>query len=243
MVNEIKEAVLRGNLELPRRGLVRLTFGNVSGRDADSGLVAIKPSGVPYEELTTESIVVVGLDGTPVSDRQLQPSSDIKVHLALYRAFPELGGIVHMHAAWTTAWAQAKRPIPALGTTHADHFLGEIPCTRALTEKEINEDYELATGLVIVETVAASGRAPLEVPGVLVCSHGPFAWGRDVETAVYHAVVLEEVARMALLTLSIDSEVAPLPEPLLRKHFLRKHGRNRYYGQADAEGLEPSVKT
>ncbi|MDN5276542.1 MAG: L-ribulose-5-phosphate 4-epimerase [Clostridiales bacterium] len=230
MLKWLKEAVLEANLELPRRGLVIYTWGNVSGISREEGLVVIKPSGVPYEELKLEDLVVVDLDGNQVEGK-LRPSSDTPTHLVLYRAFPEIGGVVHTHSSWATSWAQAGRGIPALGTTHADYFYGEIPCTRDMTAEEIQGDYEAETGNVIVETFRARGINPMHVPGVLVKSHGPFSWGKDPHEAVHNAVVMEEVAKIAFHTFALSPNVKAIDQVLLDKHFLRKHGPNAYYGQ------------
>jgi len=230
MLKWLKEAVLEANLELPRRGLVIYTWGNVSGISREEGLVVIKPSGVPYEELKLEDLVVVDLDGNQVEGK-LRPSSDTPTHLVLYRAFPEIGGVVHTHSSWATSWAQAGRGIPALGTTHADYFYGEIPCTRDMTAEEIQRGYEVETGNVIVETFRTRGINPLHVPGVLVKNHGPFSWGKDPHEAVHNAVVMEEVAKMAFRTLVLSPNVKAIDQVLLDKHFLRKHGPNAYYGQ------------
>lgn len=224
----LRQLVLEANLALPRHGLVTFTWGNVSGCDRQHGWVAIKPSGVPYDTLQLEDIVVLTLDGERVAG-QLKPSSDTPTHLHLYRSWPQLGGIVHTHSTHATAWAQAARPIPALGTTHADYFHGPVPCARALTQAEVAGDYELTTGQVIVETF--HGLDPVACPGVLVAEHAPFAWGRDPQQAVHNAVVLEEVARMALYTLALNPQRGPIADHLLDKHYLRKHGRNAYYGQ------------
>lgn len=228
MLEELKQAVWQANLELPARGLVTYTWGNVSGIDRSQGLVVIKPSGVAYEELKAEHMVVVDLAGNKV-EGDLNPSSDTATHLALYKAFPTVGGIVHTHSPWATVWAQAGRAIPALGTTHADYFFGDIPCTRKMTAEEIEEDYEAQTGNVIAETFA--GRDALYVPGVLVYNHGPFAWGKDATEAVHNAVVIEEVAKMAYHTLALNPVAAAIDKALLEKHFLRKHGSDAYYGQ------------
>ncbi|HUN93983.1 MAG TPA: L-ribulose-5-phosphate 4-epimerase [Burkholderiaceae bacterium] len=224
----LKQAVLEANLDLPRHGLVTFTWGNASGFDPDAGIVAIKPSGVPYERLGIDDIVVLSLHGERI-EGTLKPSSDTATHLLLYRTWPQLRGIVHTHSTHGAAWAQAKRPIPALGTTHADYFHGPIPCSRPLRPEEVDSDYELNTGRVIVETFR--GLDPMACPGVLVAEHAPFAWGADPAEAVHNAVVLEEVARMALLTLAIDAACPPIADFLLDKHFLRKHGKNAYYGQ------------
>jgi L-ribulose-5-phosphate 4-epimerase len=228
MLEDLKENVLQANLELVRHGLVILNFGNVSGIDRTTGLMAIKPSGVSYEGMTAEDIVLVDPDGRPVESR-LQPSSDTPTHLALYKAFPEIGGIAHAHSVEATAFAQARLEIRCLGTTHADHFNGPIPITRFLTAKEVEAGYELHTGTVIVDRFA--GLRPLEMPAVLVAGHGPFTWGRTPIEAVQHALLLENVAAMARSTLQIDPRVRPLPAHILRKHHLRKHGPQAYYGQ------------
>ena len=230
MLKSLKEAVYEANMELPKRHLVTYTWGNVSGISREKGLVVIKPSGVEYDELSPDKLVVLDLDGNIVEGK-LNPSSDTKTHLELYKAFPQLGGIVHTHSTHAVAFAQARRDLPAFGTTHADYFYGPVPCTRELTPEEIDKDYEKNTGKVIVETFKARGIDPLYVPGVLCASHGPFTWGKDAAQAVYHAVVLEEVARMAILTLTIDPGALPAPQHVLDKHFMRKHGPNAYYGQ------------
>ena len=230
MLEKLKQSVYEANMELPRRGLVTYTWGNVSGIDRENGLVVIKPSGVRYEELTPDKLVVLDLDGKVV-EGALNPSSDTKTHLVLYREFPALGGVVHTHSPCAVAWAQAGRDIPCYGTTHADYFYGPVPCARALTPEEIDEDYERNTGRVIVEEFRARGIEPAHVPAVICRSHGPFAWGADAAEAVYHAAVLEEVAHMALLTLAVDADAVPAPQHLQDKHFMRKHGPQAYYGQ------------
>ncbi len=230
MLTQLKQQVYEANMELPRRGLVTYTWGNVSGIDRERGLVVIKPSGVEYDELTPESLVVLDLDGNRV-EGELNPSSDTRTHLELYRAFPALGGIVHTHSPCAVAWAQAGQDIPCYGTTHADYFYGAVPCARHLTKEELDEDYEKNTGKIIIETFTARGVDPAAVPGVICRSHGPFTWGKDAAQAVYHAVVLEEVAKMALLTRQVDPAAAPAPQYLLDKHYLRKHGPAAYYGQ------------
>ena len=199
MLEALKQAVYEANMELPRRGLVTYTWGNVSGIDREKGLVVIKPSGVSYEDLTPDKLVVISLDGKVV-EGTLNPSSDTKTHLVLYKAFPELGGIVHTHSPHAVGWAQAGRDIPCYGTTHADYFYGPVPCARSLTPEEVDAGYEHNTGVVIVETFKTRNINPVHVPGVICRNHGPFAWGKDAAQAVYHAVVLEEVARMALYT-------------------------------------------
>ena len=230
MLKKLKHAVYEANMELPRRGLVTYTWGNVSGIDRERGLVVIKPSGVSYDELTPEDLVVLDLDGNVV-DGKLNPSSDTRTHLELYKAFPEIGGIVHTHSSYAVGWAQAGRDIPAYGTTHADYFYGPVPCCRSLTEQEVEEDYERNTGLVIVETFRQRELDPIHVPGAICRNHGPFTWGRDAAQAVYHAVVLEEVAKMAVYTTQIAPDAEPAPQYVLNKHFMRKHGPNAYYGQ------------
>ena len=228
MLEKLKQQVYEANMELPRRGLVTYTWGNVSGIDRERGIFVIKPSGVAYDALTPEQLVVMDLDGNKV-EGDLNPSSDTKTHLALYRAFPALGGIVHTHSTHAVAFAQARRDLPAFGTTHADYFYGPVPCTRELTPAEIEEDYELNTGKVIIETFA--GKDPEAIPAVLVNSHGPFAWGTDAENAVHNAVVLEEVAFMNFHALQLSPNRGAMQQELLDKHYLRKHGKNAYYGQ------------
>lgn len=227
-LDELRQQVLDANLELVRRGLVLYTWGNASGIDREQGVIAIKPSGVPYDNMTAADIVLVDLDGKRV-DGTLKPSSDLDTHLVLYRAFPPIGGIVHTHARTATAWAQACREIPCLGTTHADYFHGPVPVTEHLTATEIHNDYEGATGRAIVEAFAELD--PVAVPGVLVAGHAPFTWGKDAAQAAYHAVVLEELARIAMETLAINPHVNPLPKAQLDKHYSRKHGKNATYGQ------------
>ena len=224
----LKNDVFRRNLELVEHGLVVLTWGNVSGIDREAGLVAIKPSGVPYAGMTAEDIVVVDLEGHAVEGR-LRPSSDLPTHLALYRAFPSVGGIVHTHSPKAVAWAQARRGIPAFGTTHADHFHGAVPCTRELTPAEAADDYELNTGRVIEERFHDLDAEAF--PGVLVAGHGPFTWGPTPRKAVENAVALEQIAAMALDTLRLDPDAEPAPSYVLDKHYFRKHGANAYYGQ------------
>ena len=231
MLETLKQQVYEANMELPRRGLVTYTWGNVSSIDRASGLVVIKPSGVEYEELTLDKMVVVDLQTGTIVEGSLNPSSDTKTHLELYKAFPALGGIVHTHSPFAVAWAQAGQDIPCYGTTHADYFYGPIPCARHLTAAELEEDYEKNTGKVIVETFQNRNIDPVAVPAVICHSHGPFTWGRNAAQAVYHAVVLEEVAKMALFTRQIDPAAAPAPQSMQDKHYLRKHGPNAYYGQ------------
>jgi L-ribulose-5-phosphate 4-epimerase len=229
MLKELKAAVCKANLELVAEGLVIQTWGNVSGIDRARGLVVIKPSGVAYAGMRPEHMAVVSLDSGQVVDGRLRPSSDTPTHLALYRAFPEIGGVVHTHSLYATAWAQARQGIPSFGTTQADYWYGDVPCTRLLTPREIKTDYEANTGRVIVE--AFRQLDPLEHPAALVASHGPFTWGRDPHEAVHNAVVLEFIARLASETLRINPRVKPMQRVLLDKHFLRKHGPGAYYGQ------------
>lgn len=234
MLKELREKVYEANMDLPKHGLVVFTWGNASEFDRDSGLFVIKPSGVDYDKLSPESMVVCDLDGKVV-DGDLNPSSDTPTHAYLYREWGDkIGGVVHTHSAWAVSWAQAGRDIPAYGTTHADYFYGPIPCMRGLTEEEIEEAYELNTGKVIVEGFAERDIDPVAVPAVLVRNHGPFTWGKDADAAVYHAVVLDEVAKMAARTEMLQGGVAPAPQYLQDKHYLRKHGPNAYYGQGGA---------
>lgn len=228
MLEALKQQVYAANIELPRRGLVALTWGNVSGIDRERGLVVIKPSGVEYADLTPKSLVVLDLDGN-IIEGALRPSSDTRTHLVLYRAFPDTGGIVHTHSTYATAWAQAGEDIPCYGTTHADYFRGPIPCARDLTPTEVEGDYEGSTGLVIAEAFA--GRNPAHTPGVTARNHGPFTWGKDAAEALFHAVALEEVAKMALLTRQVNPNAQPAPPHVQEKHFARKHGPGKYYGQ------------
>jgi L-ribulose-5-phosphate 4-epimerase len=228
MLEQLKQEVLEANLELPKKGLVTYTWGNVSGIDREKNLIVIKPSGVPYEELKAEHMVVLDLEGNQI-EGSLRPSSDTPTHLVLYRNFRDIGGVVHTHSNWATIWSQAGKGIPAFGTTHADYFYGDIPCTRKLTDEEINCEYEKQTGNVIVETF--TDKNPNYIPGVLVNNHGPFSWGRDASEAVHNAVVLETVAMMAFYSLAITPGLNSLDQTLLNKHFLRKHGTNAYYGQ------------
>jgi len=231
MVEVLKLKVFQANLDIDEYGLVVFTWGNVSGIDREQGLVVIKPSGVSYEAMRPEDMVVVDLEGKVV-EGDMKPSSDTATHLVLYNHFQNIGGIVHTHSEWATSWAQARRPIPAYGTTHADYFYGEVPCTRPLTEEEVQGEYEHETGNVIVETF--SGKDPDAVPGVLVNQHGPFAWGSDPDNAVHNAVVLEEIARMAFRNEVLGNKKAMDPF-LLDKHFLRKHGKDAYYGQDEKD--------
>ncbi|MGN0587212.1 MAG: L-ribulose-5-phosphate 4-epimerase [Oscillospiraceae bacterium] len=228
MLEELKKEVYEANMLLPEYKLVTFTWGNVSGIDRDSGLVAIKPSGVEYSRLTPDDIVLVALDGS-IAEGRLNPSSDTATHLEMYKAFPEIGGIVHTHSPWATSWAQAGRDIPCYGTTHADYFYGDIPCLRCLTKAEIDEAYEKNTGLLIVE--AFRERSVSAMPACLCKNHGPFAWGKDPKEAVHNAVVLEECAKMAARAERLDPDIKPAPRELQDKHYYRKHGANAYYGQ------------
>jgi len=228
MLEQLKEQVLQANLALPAHGLVTFTWGNVSAIDRESGLVVIKPSGVAYDGMTADDMVVVDLDGR-VAEGKWKPSSDTPTHLELYRAFAGVGGIVHTHSRWATTFAQAGMDIPAMGTTQGDYFYGDIPCTRPMTAGEIAGEYEKETGKVIVETFA--GIDPMTIPAVNVRSHGPFAWGKDAMDAVHNAVVLEEVAFMDWHALLLNPAARPMQQELLDRHYLRKHGKNAYYGQ------------
>jgi len=232
LLKTLREEVLEANLELVRRGLVLYTFGNVSGIDRREGLVAIKPSGVPYEDLTPAQIVISDLEATIV-DGSLRPSSDLPTHVELYKSFPHIGGVAHTHSEFATSWAQAEKPIPCFGTTHADYFHGSIPVTERLTSSQIAGDYELETGKAICRTVA--GLDPDSIPAVLVAGHAPFCWGSNAGAASHNAVVLEYVARMAYHTMLINAESRPLARELHDKHFLRKHGSNAYYGQVKTQ--------
>ena len=229
MLEDLKQAVWEANLQLPKHNLVTFTWGNVSGVDRQKGLMVIKPSGVEYDALRPEAMVVVDLETGKAVEGDLNPSSDTDTHLVLYRAFPNIGGVVHTHSRWATIFAQAGHGVPALGTTHGDYFYGEIPCTRRMTAEEIGGLYELETGNVIVERFRHLD--PDSVPAVLVHSHGPFCWGKDANEAVHNAVVLEEIAFMAWHNLALDAALPPMQQELLDKHFLRKHGKNAYYGQ------------
>ncbi|MDD6095055.1 MAG: L-ribulose-5-phosphate 4-epimerase [Clostridia bacterium] len=228
MLEELKEKVCRANLDLVKHGVVLFTWGNVSAIDKETGLVVIKPSGVDYSVMKTSDMVVVDIEGKTV-EGELNPSTDLPTHLEIYKAYPSVGGVVHTHSSAATSWAQAGRGIPCYGTTHADYFYGEIPCTRDLTADEVNTEYEKNTGTVIVETVGH--RDPLAMPGALVKNHGVFAWGTDADNAVHNAVIIEYVAKMALETERLNPEARPAPDYLLDKHYLRKHGKNAYYGQ------------
>ena len=230
MLEELKRKVLQANLDLVRHGLVLFTWGNVSEADRERGLFVIKPSGVSYEEMTAEDMVVVDFDGKVVEGK-LRPSSDTPTHAVFYREFADVCGVTHTHSTFATAWAQAGRDIPFYGTTHADYFYGDIPCARALTQAEIEGEYEKNTGLVVVERFRSQNIRPLEVPGVLVRSHGVFSFGKDAANAVYNATVLEEVAKMAYLTEQIAPSVPRADAFMMEKHYQRKHGKNAYYGQ------------
>jgi len=233
LLQSLREEVLQANLELVRRGLVLYTFGNVSGISREDQLVVIKPSGVPYEEMEPEHMVVTGLDGKIVEGK-LKPSSDLPTHLALYRAYAAIGGIAHTHSEYATAWAQARQPIPCFGTTHADYFHGPVPVTFVMNDDEIASDYEMNTGQAIVRALEHADHA--SVPAVLVANHGPFTWGPDPATAAHNAVVLETIAKTAFLTIAINHDASAISRELHDKHYLRKHGSNAYYGQDKAKG-------
>ena len=230
MLEELKQQVYEANMDLPRYGLVTFTWGNVSASDRESGLFVIKPSGVEYDKLKTEDMVVMNLNGEKVEGRY-NPSSDTATHLELYKAFPEIGGVVHTHSSYATRWAQVGRDIPCYGTTHADYIYGPVPCLRCLTAEEIADAYEENTGHLIVEEWKRLNKDPMAVPAVLCKNHGPFAWGKNVKEAVHNAVVLEEVAKMAYRAEVINPKVLPAPQELQDKHYYRKHGANAYYGQ------------
>lgn len=230
MLDDLKQKVLEANLLLPKYGLVVFTWGNVSGIDREKGLVVIKPSGVDYDMMKADDMVVTDLDGNVVEGK-LKPSSDLATHLEFYKHFKDIGGVVHTHSVNAVAWAQAGKDIPALGTTHGDYFYGQIPCTRLMTEDEIKDNYELNTGKVVVEEFKNRKIDPNQMPGVLVHSHGPFTWGKDPFDAVHNSVVLDTLAKMALKTISINEDVGSMQRELLDKHFLRKHGPGAYYGQ------------
>ena len=230
MLEQLKKEVFEANMLLPKYGLVTFTWGNVSAIDRESGLFVIKPSGVPYETMTADDMVVMDLDGNRVEGKY-KPSSDTPTHLILYKRFPNIGGVVHTHSAYATSWAQSGRSIPCYGTTHADYFYGAIPCVRCLNKDEIEADYETNTGILIADSFEAENLDYEAVPGVLCKNHGPFTWGKDAHEAVHNAVVLEEVAKMAYRTEVINSEVLPAPSELQDKHYFRKHGKNAYYGQ------------
>jgi L-ribulose-5-phosphate 4-epimerase len=228
MLDKLKEIVCKANLDLVEHGLVIHTWGNVSGRDFESGLIVIKPSGVGYESMKPEDMVVIDKLGKVVEGK-FRPSTDAPTHLVLYNKYKEIGGVVHTHSTYATSWAQSGRPIPPFGTTHADHYYGAVPCTRLLTDNEISDNYEINTGNVIIETLGTVN--PLMVPSVLVNSHGPFCWGKDPDNAVYNAVALEEISRMAFCTVLLG-RTEPVNSTLLNKHFNRKHGKDAYYGQS-----------
>ena len=230
LLENIKQMVFEANMELPKRGLITYTWGNVSGYDPESGYFVIKPSGIEYDSMKVEDMVVMDLNGNKIEGKY-KPSSDTQTHIELYKKYPEMRGIVHTHSTWATSWAQAGRGIPLYGTTHADYFYGTIPCARSLTAEEINGEYEKNTGLVIIETFETNGLNPMHTPGVLCTNHGPFSWGKDAYEAVHNAVVLEEVAKMAAYTEHINKDVKPAPQVIADKHFFRKHGENAYYGQ------------
>ena len=230
MLEELKKKVYEANMELPRYGLVTFTWGNVSGIDREKGLFVIKPSGVDYDKMTWEDMVVMDLEGNKVEGK-FKPSSDTPTHLELYKAFPEIGGIVHTHSSYATSWAQAGRSIPCYGTTHADYIYGEVPCVRCLTKEEIEEAYETNTGHLIVNEFKRMNKDPMAVPAVLCKNHGPFAWGKNADKAVYNGTVLEEICKMAFNTLALNPAAKNLPDYIVDKHYLRKHGPNAYYGQ------------
>lgn len=233
MLEELKHRVYEANMLLPKHELVTFTWGNVSGIDRDKGLMVIKPSGVEYDRLTPDKMVVVDLESGANVEGSLRPSSDTPTHIELYKAFSDIGGVVHTHSSYATSWAQAGRPITAYGTTHADYFYGDIPCTRALTREEIECDYELNTGRVIIETFKDNSIDENAMPGVLVFNHAPFTWGTDPANAVHNSVVLEEVAKMAYRAEIINPNMQRMSKYILDKHYMRKHGKNAYYGQSD----------
>jgi L-ribulose-5-phosphate 4-epimerase len=227
----LRKAVYKANLDIVKAGLVVLTWGNASGADREAGVMAIKPSGVDYDDLKPEDLVILSLETGEVVEGDLKPSSDTPTHLHLYQQFGGIGGVIHTHSTAAVAWAQAEHELPCMGTTHADHFYGAVPVTRRMSAEEIKDAYEHNTGVVIVERFRTGGIDPDQVPGVLVAGHGPFAWGRDAKKAVENAIVLEETAKMAFMTFRINPEARPIDQALLDKHFLRKHGANAYYGQ------------
>lgn len=230
MLDKLKEEVFQANVDLPKHGLVKYTWGNVSAIDRDRGLFVIKPSGVTYEKMTAQDMVVVDLEGRVV-EGELNPSSDTLTHAVLYKHYPQIGGIAHTHSTWATIWAQAGLDVQAMGTTHADTFYGSVPCARFLTEKEVNDGYEVETGKVIIETFEERGLNVLAVPGILLQGHGPFTWGKDAKSAVMNSVVLDEVSKMNFFTQKLNGLAEELPQRILDKHYLRKHGQNAYYGQ------------
>jgi L-ribulose-5-phosphate 4-epimerase len=227
---ELKEEVYKANIELVKQGLVIYTWGNVSAIDRETNLIVIKPSGVDYDTMKPEDMVVLDLEGNIV-EGNYKPSSDTPTHLALYTAYDTIGSVVHTHSEWATSWAQAGIDIPCYGTTHADYFFGQILCTRALTKEEIEVDYELNTGKVMIETMAKNSKSPDELPGMIISNHGPFGWGKDAVEAVHNMKVMEEIAKMAYYTEQINTRIKPISQVLLDKHYLRKHGKNAYYGQ------------
>ena len=230
MLEELKKEVYEANMLLPKYKMVTFTWGNVSGIDREKGLFVIKPSGVDYDIMKADDMVLIDLEGKKIEGKY-KPSSDTATHIELYKAFPEIGAIVHTHSSYATSWAQARKDIPAFGTTHADYFYGDIPCARALTKEEIENDYEKNTGLVIIETLKERNINPMDIPGIIIASHGPFAWGKDSRQAVYNAVVLEELSKMAYRTIQINPNIKSVEKYLLDKHYFRKHGKNAYYGQ------------
>ena len=230
MLEQLKEEVFQANLELPERGLIKYTWGNVSGIDREQGLFAIKPSGVDYDQMSASDMVICDLEGNVV-EGTLNPSSDMPTHAVLYKQFPTIGGIVHTHSTWATIWAQAGLDVPAMGTTHADTFYGKVPCARFLTQDEIDRGYEVETGNLIVSTFAERQLDPLAIPAVLLHGHGPFTWGKDAKSAVMNAVVLDEVCQTNLYARQLNQFAEELPQRVLDKHYLRKHGDNAYYGQ------------
>lgn len=230
MLEKLKENVFKENLELIEKKLVIYTWGNVSGIDRDSKILAIKPSGIDYNIMRSEDMVLLNLDGKKLEGKY-KPSSDTATHIELYKAFPEIGAIVHTHSSYATSWAQAIKDIPAFGSTHADYFYGDIPCSRPLTKEEVESEYEKNTGLVIIETLKNRNINPMDIPGIIIASHGPFSWGKDAKQAVYNAVVLEELAKMAYRTIQINPNIKSVEKYLLDKHYFRKHGKNAYYGQ------------
>jgi len=232
MLEQLKQEVFEANMDLVAKGMVIYTWGNVSGIDREKGLVVIKPSGVDYDVMSAEDMVVVDLDGNVV-DGKWKPSSDTATHLVMYKTYPEIGGVVHTHSTWAVTFAQAGMDIPAFGTTHADYFFGDVPCTRDLTKEEIEDAYERNTGKVIVETIGNND--PMAIPGIVVKNHGPFAWGKTPAGSVYNAVVLDKVAEMAYHTMTLNRGVGRVPQHLLDKHYYRKHGANAYYGQGSDE--------
>ncbi|PKM58122.1 MAG: L-ribulose-5-phosphate 4-epimerase [Firmicutes bacterium HGW-Firmicutes-3] len=227
---ELKEEVYKANIELVKQGLVIYTWGNVSAIDRETNLIVIKPSGVDYDTMKPEDMVVLDLEGNIV-EGNYKPSSDTPTHLALYKAYDTIGSVVHTHSEWATSWAQAGIDIPCYGTTHADYFFGKILCTRALTKEEIEVDYELNTGQVMIETMTKNSKSPDELPGMIISNHGPFGWGKDAVEAVHNMKVMEEIAKMAYYTEQINRRIEPISQVLLDKHYLRKHGKNAYYGQ------------